>query len=86
VRFRQDRDKAFTAFVLNDDWRAVRWYMRKYGIVEHHSEIVMKAGILKAVQECTSIPEDVKAKAAQKCIEMGFSPFMKREEGANAAD
>lgn len=77
LRFRQDRDKAFTAFVLNDDWKAVRWYMRKYGIVEHLNDTVMKAGILKAVQEIPSIPEDVKAKAAQKCIEMGFSPFAK---------
>jgi len=35
------------------------------------------------VQYCTSIPEDVKTIAMQKCLEMGFNPFIRPiEEGS----
>ena len=86
-RFVQDRDRAFTAFVLHDDWGKVLWFMRKYHINPHPNELVMKAGILKGVQECVNIPDDVKGKAAAKCIALGFTPFFKdRREGESHAD
>lgn len=37
----------------------------------------MKAGIYKAVQYCENIPQEVKIKAMQKCLELGFSPLIK---------
>ena len=86
-RFVQDRDRAFTAFVLYDDWSKVLLFMRKYHINPHPNELVMKAGILKGVQECVNIPDDVKGKAAAKCIALGFTPFIKdRREGESHAD
>ena len=30
--FREDRDKAFIAFVMNDDWNAVKEYCTSYGV------------------------------------------------------
>lgn len=75
------RDKAFTAFVLNDDWEPVLEYCHTYGVPMPDNPDVMAAGIYKAVQECTSIPDDVKAKAAKKCMKLGFVPYMKPKEG-----
>lgn len=40
----------------------------------------MKAGIYKAVQECTDISDGIKAIAAKKCIELGFFPFIREWE------
>ena len=37
---------------------------------------VMAAGIYKAVQEVTTIPDEVKDIAAMKCLKLGFSPIM----------
>lgn len=37
---------------------------------------VMAAGIYKAVQEVKDIPNEVKVKAAIKCVRLGLSPFM----------
>ena len=37
---------------------------------------VMAAGIYKAVQEVTTMPDDIKVKAAMKCMKLGFTPFM----------
>ena len=74
--FTKERDKAFTDAVVNDNWDGVRAYMKKYGMPAS-SDTVMKAGIYKAVRYCTSIPEDVKTLAMQKCLEMGFNPFIR---------
>lgn len=75
-----DRDKAFTNFVLNDDWNEVVAYARKWGVNPQtdleHPEDWMKAGIYKAVQECTNIPKTVKKIAWVKCLELGFKPTM----------
>lgn len=38
---------------------------------------VMAAGIYKAVQEVTTMPEDIKVKAAIKCVQLGFEPLMR---------
>ena len=74
--FTKERDKAFTDAVVNDKWEGARAFTEKYGM-SASSDTVMKAGIYKAVQYCTNIPEDVKTLAMKKCLEMGFSPFIR---------
>lgn len=76
-RFREDRDNAFIAFVMNDDWNAVKEYCTNYGVKMPDDPDVMAAGIYKAVQEVTTMPDDIKVKAAMKCMRLGFSPFMR---------
>lgn len=75
--FREDRDKAFIAFVMNDDWNAVKEYCTNYGVRMPKDSNVMAAGIYKAVQEVKDIPDEIKVKAAMKCMRLGFSPFMR---------
>lgn len=77
-KFTKSRDKAFTAFVMNDDWDAVLNHLKKFGQYARlpQDEKVAKAGIYKAVQECTNIPVEVKAEAARKCVLLGFRPTM----------
>jgi hypothetical protein len=77
-KFTKSRDEAFTKFVLNDDWDAVLTHFKKFGmdLPTKEKETVAKAGVLKAVQECTNIPAEVKAEAAKKCVLMGFRPTM----------
>ena len=77
MTFAKERDKAFTDAVVNDKWDRVKRYAKKYGVPLPKSEKVMRAGIYKAVQYCTDIPEDVKNIAMQKCLEMGFNPFIR---------
>lgn len=72
--FTEERDKAFTDAVVNDNWDGVRAFTEKYTA---SSDTVMKAGVYKAVQYCTNIPEDVKVLAMQKCLKMGFNPFIR---------
>ena len=77
-KFTKSRDAAFTAFAMNDDWDAVLKHFKKFGmdIPPKDKEKIAKAGVLKAIQECTKIPAEVKAEAAKKCILMGFRPTM----------
>ena len=75
-QFVKDRNAALTAFVLNDDWGPVKQYCATYGIAMPDNPDVMAAGIYKAVQEVTTIPNDIKVKAAIKCMQLGFEPFM----------
>ena len=72
-----DRNKAFTAFVLNDDWEPVRQYCKRYGVRMPDNPDVMAAGIYKAVQYTTNMPDEVKVKAAMKCLKLGFTPFIR---------
>ena len=74
--FTEERDKTLIEAVVNDNWDGVRAFMEKYGM-SASSDTVMKAGIYKAVQYCTNIPKDVKTLAMQKCLEMGFNPFIR---------
>lgn len=82
--FVRDRDTAFTNAVLNDDWEGVAAYLEKYKMrgaqMMRDKAPVAKAAIYKAVHECTNIPDHVKDIAAEKCIELGFSPFVNWEE------
>lgn len=73
----KDRDAAFTAFVMNDDLEPVRRYCDIYGVQMPDNPDVMAAGIYKAVQYITNMPDEVKVKAAMKCMKLGFTPFMK---------
>lgn len=76
MSYAKERDAAFIEFVKNDN--IVPWlkFCKKYGVPRPASWKVERAGIYKAVQYCTNIPEDVKALAMQKCMEMGFNPFI----------
>lgn len=76
-QFVKDRDEAFIAFVLRDDWGPVREYCDTYGVRMLDNPDVMAAGIYKAVQCITNMPDEVKVKAAMKCMKLRFSPFMK---------
>ena len=80
MTFAEERDKAFIKAVVEDDWSAVRKYSKKYNIPIPPKRDVMKAGIYKAVQYCTNIPDDVKVLAMQKCLKLGFTPFIKPKE------
>ena len=73
----KDRDSAFIAFVMNDDWEPVRRYCSTYGVPMPDNPDVMAAGIYKAVQYITNMPDEVKVKAVMKALKLGFSPFMK---------
>lgn len=74
--FVKDRDSAFIAFVMNDDWEPVRRYCDTYGVRMPENPDEMAAGIYKAVQDVKEIPNEVKVKAAIKCMKLGFTPFM----------
>lgn len=75
-QFRIDRDDAFTAAVMQDDWNAVKRYCKKYKVPIPSDERVMKAGIYKAVQCIVHMPQKVKDTAREKCIALGFKPTM----------
>ena len=78
--FVKNRNAAFTAFVMNDDWGPVREYCQMYGVPMPDNPDVMAAGIYKAVQYVNNMPDEVKVKAAMKCMKLGFTPFMKPVE------
>ena len=75
-RFVRDRDEAFIDFVETGSTVKVRKYCRKYGVDMPKDEKVFAAGIYKAVQQCTNIPQEIKEKAFVKCLELGFSPMI----------
>jgi hypothetical protein len=77
-QFAKERDEAFTAFVMNDDWDACLKHFKKWGHPDSTlPTIVKQAGVYKAVQECEYIPLEVKAEAAKKCVLLGFKPTMR---------
>ena len=86
MTFAEERDNAFIDAVVNDKWDKVRKYAKKYGVPVPEKINVMKAGIYKAVQYCTNIPEDVKALAIQKCLQLGFSQMIKPYESHERED
>lgn len=49
---------------------------KKYGVPFPKSKKAMKVGVYKAVQYCTDIPDDVKEIAIEKCLKLGFNPFI----------
>lgn len=79
MNYAKDRDKAFIALVMNDDIKPWINVCKKYGLKRPDSSRVEKVGIYKAVQYCTNIPEEIKGKAAVKCLNLGFNPFINPE-------
>lgn len=79
-KFVRERDEAFTDFVLYDRDDKLKAYCKRYGSPMPKDKRVMAGGVYKAVQYCTSIPEDVKNIAMQKCLELGMSPFIDWEK------
>ena len=84
--FYKERDKGLIDAVVNDNWDGIIEYSKKWGIPIPDNKNTMKAGIYKAVQYCTNIPEDVKVLAMQKCLELGFSPFIMPYEPQESED
>ena len=82
MNYAEERDKAFIEFVKNDNLKPWAKVCKKYGIDRPKSWKAERAGIYKAVQYCTNIPEDVKVLAMQKCLKMGFNPLIKPIEGS----
>lgn len=80
-RFVRDRDEAFIDFVETGSTVKVRKYCRKYGVDMPKDKKVFAAGIYKAVQQCTNIPQEIKDKAFIKCLELGFSPLINFGDG-----
>ena len=78
-QFAEERDQAFTDFVMYDSWVSCLRFFRKWygGVPKGIKEDVIKAGVYKAVQECTNISKEVKAGAAKKCVLLGFRPTMR---------
>lgn len=74
--FSKERDAAFIDFVQTGSKKKMIAYCKKYGVPIPGNDKIFAAGVYKAVQECRDIPEEIKALAMQKCIEIGFEPFM----------
>lgn len=72
----KERDEAFIDLVQTGSMRKVRKYAKKYGVPTPKNEQVAKAGVYKAIQHCTNIPQEVKDKAFCECLKLGFSPYM----------
>lgn len=71
----KERDAAFTEFVKTGDKTKLIIYCKRYGIRMPKNETVQAAGVYKAVQQCTSIPDDVKKLAAEKCKALGMDSY-----------
>lgn len=75
--FVKERDSAFIDFVKTGSMKKFDAYCKKYGVAIPTNPRVKKAGIYKAVMQCTNISDDIKEMAIVKCLELGFSPFIK---------
>lgn len=81
--FLKDRREALTKVVMRDDWKSVRKYCKKYGVEMPKDSRTFKAGVYKAVQGCTDIPQNVKEIARSKCLALGFKPYINPYEVGN---
>lgn len=75
--FVKERDAAFIHFVKTDDLSKVKAYCKRYGVKMPKNWKVMAAGVYKAVQYITSMPEDVKELAMMKCLQLGYTPLIR---------
>ncbi len=71
------RDKSMIKAVMEDDWSGIIRECKEDGVPIPDDPRIMKAGIYKAVQYCTKIPQDVKETAMLKCLALGINPFIK---------
>lgn len=72
--FLEDRRKAITAGIKDDDMNAVKAYLRKYGEEIPEEDTVLKLAIYKVAQGCADIPRALKMVAMFKAYELGVSP------------
>ena len=72
----KSRDEALIDFVMTDSMEKIDAHLEKYnpGLFKGVDLNIKKGSLYKAVQECTDIPEDVKATAFAKCSMLGFKP------------
>ena len=80
-RFIDDRREAFTKFVMNDDWESLKKYCRKYKIQIPEDRTIAAVGFYKAAVACTDVSWEVRVKAMEKCVELGFSPMIESVVG-----
>ena len=73
----KERDEAIIEAVVNDNWDKIKAYAKKYSVPIPKKENDMKAGIYKAAQLCTNIPQDIRDKAFVKCIKLGYLPLFR---------
>lgn len=73
-RYVKKRDEAVRRAVLYDDWDGVRALCAKYMIPMPTDETIFKAGIYKSASGITSLSDEVRKLAAEKCIALGFKP------------
>ena len=75
-QFNKDRDEAFINFVETDSLEKVKAYCKKYNKEMPKNTIIAEVGIYKAIQGCRDIPQEVKEKARDKCLALGYSPYV----------
>ena len=74
------RDAALIYFVQTGDDSKVRALDEKYHVQIPRNGKVFHAGLYKSVRYCTNIPEDIKKQAWDKCIALGFVPYIPEYE------
>jgi len=84
--FVKERDVAFIHFVKTDDLSKVKAYCKRYGVKMPKNWKVMAAGVYKAVQYITSMPEDVKELAMMKCLQLGYTPLIRPNDMEGGQD
>lgn len=78
--YAERRNAALIHFVKTGDDSKYRAVCRTYNMPIPRSEDVFHAGMYKAVRYCTDIPEDIKKQAWDKCIALGFVPYIPEYE------
>lgn len=73
-QFIKERDFALTKAVMEDDFEPILIYFEKYNITPiSNNPIVIEGAVYKAAYNCLSLPQNVRERAKQKCIELGMS-------------
>ncbi len=75
-QFKKDRDEAFIDFVETYSLEKVKAYCKKYNKEMPKDTIIAEVRIYKTVQYCRDIPQEVKEKARDKCLALGFNPYV----------
>lgn len=81
ARYAAERDEALIDFTMNGSTEKLMDFIRRYKLPMPDRKDVLAAGVYKAVQECTMIPEAVKEEARRKCIALGYKPTMMEGDG-----
>ena len=77
TEFIRERDEAFYDFVMTGNREKANRHFKKCGVPIPENDRIYAGGIYMAVQHCTAIPETVKRIAAEKCVALGFNPFVR---------